>query len=43
VRNCDPLGNHETRNDANANANANANTNVNSKTESAHAIGSPEA
>jgi hypothetical protein len=40
VRNCDPLGNHETRNDANANANAN--TNVNSKTESAHAIGSPE-
>jgi hypothetical protein len=41
VRNCDPLGNHETRNDANANANAN--TNVNSKTESAHAIGSPEA
>jgi hypothetical protein len=38
VRSCDPLGNHETRNDANANANANKN----SRTESAHAIGSPE-
>jgi hypothetical protein len=39
VRNCDPLGNHETR----INANAIVNASISSKAESAHAIGSPEA